>query len=219
MKKEDNDEELEEEKNDDSEDEQESFEDDPKEAKKEVAPTPLDKSALYAVAKIKAYLDDAASKDELFKAKYNPTEENLANCFRYIANEVHSSKRDAIQHQEMFAMAFEFFNDGIVLKKQADSGYTHGKVMAENDKEDSEINSALALTDAEKKSMHDKALSDFEKQEKAKLDAKAKADDAAKAKVEKKEEAKAIKAEKAIEAKKEKEAAKVGADQLSFFDI
>lgn len=171
---------------------------------------PLDKAAIYAISKIKEYLSSVASKDGLFAKKYDPTDERMAECWSYISGEVRSSKRSFLRSDEILAMSFEFFNDG--LKPKDGGSYAHGKVMAENDAEDSEIESASRLTEEEKREAREKAIAKFSVDVMAEEERKRKiAEERASAKAKK---------EKDLAAEKKEEAAKRnGAEQLSLFPM
>lgn len=60
---------------------------------------------------IKAYLDNRASTDELFKVTYAKENKNIDDCCTYIVNEVRKSTRQGYADDEVFGMAVHYYDE------------------------------------------------------------------------------------------------------------
>lgn len=133
-------------------------------SKKEVK---IDKATKYAIDKIKEHLELIASKDELFAKKYQESEKTLIDCWKYICSEAQKNSNNCLHSDLLMQMAYEFYKDD--LKADKAELIPNGKVLAESSEEDAQLKEYSILSEKEKQEIHEKALKEFDRAEKAKL--------------------------------------------------
>lgn len=62
-------------------------------------------------AVLKAYLDDKASKDELFAKEYSNEKKSLSECVQFILGEVRKSGKCALSDDEVYGMAIHYYDE------------------------------------------------------------------------------------------------------------
>ena len=60
---------------------------------------------------IKKYLDNRATSDQLFAAKYTNEKKSIEECCRYIISEVKKSGREGYAHDEIYGMAVHYYDE------------------------------------------------------------------------------------------------------------
>ena len=112
---------------------------------------------------IKAYLDGVAEKDEAFRAKYEAKlkadDKSITNCCNYICGWARDQKREGYTDEEIYGQALHYYDEADV-KVTGSQGAC--KVV---------MNHTVELTKAEKKKAKAKALEEYQKEQKAKLEA------------------------------------------------
>lgn len=113
---------------------------------------------------IQAYLEEAATKDELFAAAYAKTGKNIDDCITYILNEVQKSGCNGFADEEIFGIAIHYY-----MEENLEIGKANNCQVI--------VNHTVELTDEEKaearkdaiKRLEDEAYQTMKrKQEKAK---------------------------------------------------
>lgn len=111
---------------------------------------------------IKAYLDGVANKDEAFRAKYEAKQKadakSITNCCNYICGWARDQKRQGYTDEEIYGQALHYYDEADVKVTGSQGSCT---VV---------VNHAVALTEAEKKQAKAKALEEYQKEQKAKLE-------------------------------------------------
>ena len=90
-----------------------------------------------AKERIKDYLDDRASKDELFAKSYAKTNKNIDECYDYIVGEARKQCKDSdsicISDDVVYGWAVHYYDeDNIKVGRSTES--TESKEMSETDK-------------------------------------------------------------------------------------
>lgn len=114
---------------------------------------------------IQAYLEEAATKDELFAVTYAKSEKNIDDCITYILNQVQTSGCNGFTDYEIYSLAVHYYDeDNIEVGKKMNC-----QVI---------VNHTVELTDEEKAEARKDAIKRLEdeayqamkrKQEKAKV--------------------------------------------------
>lgn len=114
---------------------------------------------------IQAYLEEAATKDELFAAAYAKTGKNIDDCITYILNEVQKSGCNGLADEEIFGIAIHYY-----MEENLELGKANNCQVI--------VNHTVELTDEEKAEARKDAIKRLEdeayqamkrKQEKAKI--------------------------------------------------
>lgn len=112
---------------------------------------------------IKAYLDGVAKEDEAFRAKYEAKlkadDKSITNCCNYICGWARDQKRQGYTDEEIYGQALHYYDEADV------------KVNGSQDSCKVVVNHAVALTEAEKKQAKAKAMEEYQREQKAKLEA------------------------------------------------
>jgi len=69
------------------------------------------KSTDYFKKTIKAYLEQRASKDELFAVSYRKAHKNIDDCITYILNAVQKSQCNGFTDDEIYSMAVHYYDE------------------------------------------------------------------------------------------------------------
>lgn len=112
---------------------------------------------------IKAYLDGVAKEDEAFRAKYEAKlkadDKSITNCCNYICGWARDQKRQGYTDEEIYGQALHYYDEADV---KVNGSQNSCKVV---------VNHAVALTEAEKKQAKAKAMEEYQREQKAKLEA------------------------------------------------
>ena len=164
---------------------------------------------------IKDYLDNYSNTDDVFRTRYDGSNEKIVECCNYIINCVKESKRQGFADAEIYKMARDYYVDDIDPEKCKDSG--RGTVV---------VNHAIELTEQEKEKARIEAIKKLEEEILQEERKKREAEQKALAKEEekkRKQEENRIKKEEEKKAKEEIEKAQAkangGAEQMSLFDM
>lgn len=109
---------------------------------------------------IKDYLDNLATKDEMFSQAYANEKKSVEECCNYIIGAVEASGRQGFADEEVFALAVEYY----VTEDAKAEDHKHCKVV---------INQEIPLSETEKEEAKKAALNRYENEELAKLRKKA----------------------------------------------
>lgn len=110
---------------------------------------------------IAAYIEKEKQADKLFaKCVDSQPSKTIEGCVNYILKEVQKSQVSGWTDDEIFGMAKHFFDE----KDLRDPGKINARVV---------INHHVELSDKEKEEARKKALADYEKEQREKLEAKA----------------------------------------------
>lgn len=105
---------------------------------------------------IKDYLDNLATKDEMFAHAYANEKKSVEECCNYIINAVEASGRRGFADEEVFGLAVEYYLDENASAERS----KNCKVI---------INEEITLSESEKEEAKRSAINRYENEELAKL--------------------------------------------------
>lgn len=100
---------------------------------------------------IKSYLDERASKDDLFARSYAKVGKSVEACVDYILDTVYKSKKNGFTDEEIYSMAVHYYDEDDT------------KVGAQQDLRVA-VNHMVDLTEEERRDAKAKAMEDLQKE-------------------------------------------------------